>query len=128
MACQIPDRSGFPSAARGIFPTGGEFWAVAGNEHSIAMTAAAPIIRTKRVLTTTPYSAGGPRYNFLPSGSVTPRPAIRFVPSLDRQPVTEIVSPTFSASLVQPVLRSVFGGCPSKAQLTTVPSSPLTSI
>src|SRR5260370_37977421 len=73
------------------------------------------------------YSEGGPRKSFLPSGSVTSRPAIRSVSSLERQPVTEIVSPTFSAPFVHPVRRRVLGGCPSKAQFTVWPDSSLTS-
>jgi len=56
------------------------------------------------------YCAGGPRKSFLPSASVTSRPAIRLLPSFDIQPVTVMVSFSLSAARVQPVRRRVFGG------------------
>ncbi len=54
-------------------------------------------MRRRVIFMVSSYRAGGPRKSFLPSGRVTSRPAIRLLPSFDIQPVTVMVSFSFSA-------------------------------
>src|ERR1019366_9672593 len=139
---QSPLKSGFPSTALGVGPSGGFGaagplpvpWPYDGTANTTKATPVAILLKkcmfTSNLLEN--YSALGvsaePAKTFWPLGSVTERALQVFDPSFARNPSIEIVSPSFSASLVQPLRVNVLGGPPSHCQRTIFPLSSFASI
>src|ERR1700730_15265310 len=69
----------------------------------------------------------GPAKISRPSGKMIDEQAARWEPSLARKPLTVTISPGFTVSFRQPCRYNTFGGPPSSAQFTTLPSLPFTS-